>query len=97
MRTCQALVELTAMIVRRFPEATFTVYWGEDPFGVHLRPIVDVEDTEEVLDVVIERLLELQIEEGLPLYVFPSRPIECVLSQPSAGDEAGNAVSRPAR
>jgi len=37
---------------------------------------VDVEDTDEVVDVFMDRLLEMEIEEGLPVYVIPIRPIE---------------------
>ena len=35
-----------------------------------LVPIVDVEDTEEVFDTVVERLLELPTDEELPIYVI---------------------------
>jgi hypothetical protein len=35
---------------------------------------VDVEDTDAVVDVYIDRLVTLQIEEGLPVYVVPLRP-----------------------
>ena len=34
---------------------------------------VDVDDTDVVVDVYIDRLLTLQIEDGLPLYVVPRR------------------------
>ena len=33
--------------------------------------MVDVEDTDEVMDLVIERELALQIDEGIPVYVIP--------------------------
>ena len=42
---------------------------------------VDVEDTDEVYEVVAERLLELQVEEGLRLYVTPIRPVERVVAE----------------
>jgi hypothetical protein len=44
---------------------------------------VDVEDTEAVMDVYIDRLLELQIDAGLAVYVVPVRPLARVLA--SAG------------
>ena len=37
---------------------------------------VDVEDRGEVVDVFLDRLVELQVDEGLPLYVVPARPTE---------------------
>jgi len=41
------------------------------PNIVHLYAEVDVEDTDEVLDVVIDRLVDMQAEEGLPIFVIP--------------------------
>lgn len=76
-----AVAELTERLHARYPEATFTVAIGEDPEGVYLTPTVDVEDTDEVLDVVFDRLMELQIDEGLPLYVMPVLPLARVAEQ----------------
>jgi hypothetical protein len=36
---------------------------------------VDVEDTDVVVEVYIDRLLDLQIDEGLAVYVVPVRPL----------------------
>lgn len=80
-RMQRALDDLKRMIQQKYPTAAFEVSVGDDPEGVYLTPIVDVEDTEEVFDVVVGRLLELQIEEKLPLYVVPVRPIERVLEE----------------
>lgn len=67
------------MITEHWPSATFSVSRGEDnPEGIHLNTTVDIEDTDEVADLVIDRLLELQIDEGLPIHVIPIRPIERV-------------------
>jgi hypothetical protein len=41
---------------------------------------VDVEDTEAVMDVYIDRLLELQIDAGLAVYLVPVRPLAHVLA-----------------
>ncbi|HET8629111.1 MAG TPA: hypothetical protein VFL91_16940 [Thermomicrobiales bacterium] len=76
-----ALTELRELILRRFPTATFTVYRGEDPGGIYLTPIVDVEDLDEVAEVFTDRLLDIQIEEGLPVYVVPDLPLERALAQ----------------
>jgi hypothetical protein len=70
-----ALRELQDLIAARYPEATFVVEGGSEPPGIYLVATVDVEDTDEVFDLVVERLLELQIDEGLPVYVTPVRPI----------------------
>lgn len=42
---------------------------AEGPDGLYLRAIVDVEDTDEVTEVFIDRMIDLQVEEDLPLYV----------------------------
>ena len=67
------IAELRAKVARRYPEATFEVFEGGDPNGTYLRAIVDVKDTDEVVDLVVDRLLRLQIEERLPLYFLASR------------------------
>jgi len=69
-----ALSELRAMIQKRYPTAIFTVSYGEDPDGVYLTATVDIDDTDAVVDLVIDRLLTMQVEESLPLYVIPIRP-----------------------
>ena len=71
-----ALVELQTLIQHHYPAATFQETFGEDPEGVYLIVTIDVEDTDDVIEVYIERLLELQIDEGLSLYVMPLRPID---------------------
>ncbi len=68
-----AVIEPTSRILAHYPTAKFHVYWGDDPTGVHIRPAVDIEDFDEVLNVVIDRLLELQIDDGLPIWVLPTR------------------------
>ena len=80
-RIKQAVAELKGIIRNHFAEAVFAVFQGVDPEGVYLRVTVDVEDTDEVVDVFLDRLLELQIEEELPLYVLPVRPINRSLEQ----------------
>ena len=91
-RVQDALEELKGLIRARYPGATFTVSRGEDPEGVHLDAIVDVADTDDVMDLLVERLLELQVEEGLPVYVIAVRPPERVLEQLRA-----RGLARPAR
>jgi hypothetical protein len=68
-----ALAELQGLIQQAYPTATFAVTPGEDPEGIYVLATVDVDDTDVVVDVYIDRLLTLQIEDGLPLYVVPRR------------------------
>jgi hypothetical protein len=42
---------------------------------------VDIADTDEVIALVGDRLLELQVDEGLPVYVTPLRPIARVVAE----------------
>lgn len=74
-----ALKEMEGVIGERYPTATFEVSRGEDdPEAVHLTATVDLDDPDEVLDLVITRVMELQVDEGLPLYVIPVRTPERV-------------------
>jgi hypothetical protein len=76
-----AVHELKRLITARFPQAAFVVEEGVDPQGVYLVTTVDIADTDEVIAVVGDRLVELQVTEGLPVYVTPLRPIERVIVQ----------------
>jgi hypothetical protein len=70
-----AIGELQRLIQQHYPEATFQVELGDDPTGMYVLATVDVEDTDAVVEVYIDRLLELQIDEGLAVYVVPVRPL----------------------
>ena len=70
-----AIEELQRLIQQHYPEATFQVEPGDDPTGMYVLATVDVEDTDVVVEVYIDRLLELQIDEGLAVYVLPVRPL----------------------
>ena len=83
-RLADAARELQQAIAARYPDATFELVAGDDPPGLYLIPTVDVEDTEEVADIVADRVLDLQIEDGLPIYVFPVRPLARVLAERSS-------------
>ena len=81
----QAIEELQALIRRVDPTATFEVIPGDDPAGTYVIATVDVEDTETVVDGYIDRLLALQIEAGLPVYVVPVRPLVRVVETVAPG------------
>jgi hypothetical protein len=68
-----AVDELRGMIQKHFPTAQFSVYEGEDPHGIYLEAVVDIDDIDQVMDVVVDRLVDMQVEEGLPVYVSPRR------------------------
>lgn len=72
-----AVDELQQLILACFPSTTFTVgEEPEEPDSVYMRVIVDVDDTDEVADVFIDRLADFQIDENLPLYVVTVRAPE---------------------
>ncbi|MDQ3780169.1 MAG: hypothetical protein M3354_06465 [Chloroflexota bacterium] len=75
-----ALSKIQARISEHFPQATFAVEEGFDPKGIYLVVTVDVADTDEVTDLVGDRLVDLQVEAGLPIYLAPLRPIERVVA-----------------
>jgi hypothetical protein len=77
----KAVNELKGTILERFPQASFVVEEGFDPQGVYLVTTVDIADTDEVIDVVGDRLVELQVDEALPIYVTPLRPIQRVIAE----------------
>jgi len=79
-RMTTALQELRQTIESHYPTATFDVTEGLDPEGVYLWATVDIDDTDEVVDLIIDRVLDLQIENDLPVFVIPVRPVERVLA-----------------
>lgn len=76
-----ALDELQRLISDRFPTTSFTIAEGTDPLGIYLTATVDLEDTDEIIDLIGDRLLDMQVEEGLLIYVIPQRPIERTLAE----------------
>ncbi|MBA2276288.1 MAG: hypothetical protein H0W06_00880 [Chloroflexia bacterium] len=76
-----AVAELRERILEHYPAATFEVVRGEDPEGIYLIPTIDVDDLEEVATVFEPRLVDMQVEEGLPVYVFPDWPLERIREQ----------------
>jgi hypothetical protein len=79
-RLDDAIAEMQELILAHYPDATFEIALGEDPEGTYMTVTVDVEDTDEVVDVVVARNLDMQVEEGIPLYVIPVRPIERIMA-----------------
>jgi len=53
--------------------------------SVHLEATFDVDDPETILDLVIDRVLELQVDERLPIHVIPLRCPERIAAPMGAG------------
>jgi hypothetical protein len=67
----EAIAEMKERITRRYPTTTFEMYQGEDPVGIYLIAIIDDDDVEVAKDLYLSRMVDLQVEEGLPLFVIP--------------------------
>jgi hypothetical protein len=67
------------MIRQHYPDATFQIQRAPDePDGIDLIATIDVDDTDDVMDVVIDRVMEMQIEDDLPVHVVPRHTPEWV-------------------
>ena len=74
-RMQQAIAEPEALILRVYPGATFSLARDpEDCEVVLLKPMVDVDDRGPVMDLIVDRLVDFQTEEDLPLDVMIVRP-----------------------
>jgi hypothetical protein len=84
-RMAAAVDELRRLVSNHYPSATYELAPGADPDGLYLTATVDVDDPDEVVDIFVERLLDLQVDEGLPLYVIPIRTPErrAAMARPS--------------
>ena len=93
-RVQQAVEELSRLILASYPQATLTVRpHPEEPSTTLLVATVDVEDLDEVLDVVFERMEQLRIEDGVPILVLPVHPIERSIALLEARSSAVQPVS----
>ncbi len=93
-RSREAVAELQRSIARVYPAATFAVERApDDPHSIHLTATVDVDDPDEVGDLVIDRVVAMQAEEGIPIHVIPVRPPERVRAELQA--QQGGGADRP--
>lgn len=75
----RAVAELQHLIENHYPGTTFDVGpGGDNPAGTYITATVDLEDPDDVMDLVIERVLAFQVEDGLPVHVVPVRTLEWV-------------------
>jgi len=70
----EAVDEIEGSIRAVHPRASFALASGEDPDGLYVSAVVEIDDLDTVVDLFVDRLVELQVEAGLPLYVVPVRP-----------------------
>jgi len=61
------------MILARHPETTFSVGEPDEHGVVFVSDMVDVDDPDDVTAIFIDRLVDLLVEDGLPVYVVPVR------------------------
>ena len=80
-RMHEAVRELQSLISASFPDATFVVEEGFDPEGIYVVTTVDIPDTDDVIAAGGDRLVDLQVDKVLAIYVTPLRPIERVVAQ----------------
>jgi hypothetical protein len=80
----RAIGELKEMILERYPDATFELDVGSDPEYIYLLAVVDTEH-DDVMDLVGDRVLEMDVEEDLPILVMPERPAEQALRRQMFG------------
>jgi hypothetical protein len=78
-RTRQAIKEVRGIIAARYPTTTFELARAaDDTQSIHLLAVADVDDPDEVGDLVVDRVVALQVDEGIPLHVIPLRTPERV-------------------
>ncbi len=68
-----AIAEIQRLISRSFPGTGYIQSLQDDPFGMRMVATVDTDDLDAVVDCFIDRLLSMQVDEGIPLYVVPIR------------------------
>jgi hypothetical protein len=76
-RVKEAAEELKGLIRARYPDAEFKL--ARSPWEQRswiLWAYVDVEDTDEVRALIVEREVDMLAEEHIPLHVFPRAPIK---------------------
>jgi hypothetical protein len=92
-KTQAAIKDLERQIRRRYPGVRFEVVEGNDSDGVYLQPTLDLDDLDELFDQdLLDRLYDIQVEQGLSVYVLPVWPAERVARE-LAKRKAGSVIS----
>jgi hypothetical protein len=94
-RTEQAIGELQRTIARRYPSTSFEVTRSsDDSASIHLIAVVDVDDPDEVGDLVVDRVVDLQVEDRIPIHVIPVRTPERVAAELAERRQVGPRARR---
>jgi hypothetical protein len=75
-RVQTAFAEMQQRILDHHPRTTFTIGRVGDMPGIWMTATVDLEDPDDIIDLFIDRLLEIQISEGLPIHILPEQTPE---------------------
>jgi hypothetical protein len=71
-RLRELVEELCQRVKARYPEAEFQVYRRNgDPKEIYIRAYTDDEDDLAVLDTIVEREIEILVEEDYDIHVIP--------------------------
>ena len=90
----RAIEELKGLVCEHFPGTTFAVGSAPDePESILLWATVDVDDPDEVSDLVLERMLEMQLDEHIPTYLVPIQTPERILASMEAQPRRGPGVA----
>ena len=76
-----AITEIQSLISDAFPGTLYETSYQDDPAGMHMIAKIDTEDIDAVVDCFIDRLLTMQVDENLPLYVIPVRSAKQAVKQ----------------
>ena len=80
-RAQAAIDEVKQSILSRHPDATFKIHPGfDDPTSISLEVYVDLDDPHQVFDEIIDRLVDIQVDDGIPLHVLPLHTPERALA-----------------
>src|SRR4051794_37487380 len=90
-RTREAIAELQATIIAAYPDATFEVVRAVDiPGNYDLLVTVEGADPDEVGDLVVDRALDMRVEESIPIHVVAlDRSAQAAEAEMSAARHAG--------
>ena len=81
-KTVAAIQELEALILAQYPGTTFEITGDPDDEDIILLwATADVDDPDEVGDLVLDRMLEIQLNDGIPVYLVPISTPERNLAQ----------------
>ena len=94
-----AIAQLMGLVRSRFPSATSSLFRRDDEDALTLRVEVDTDDLDDVVEIVLDKLYEVQVEQGLPLHLVTTWPPERVTAhfvdaQRAAAAQRGDPLRR---